>query len=92
LVLLSKSFLVKYLDGDDGRWSNSATKQGQRVYVIEIIHKDLHIKKLVPRWAETFSDGAGGVCLVCVNGDHSEWVRESEKFSFYERIGSKDWG
>lgn len=48
------------------------------------------IKVLVPSWTQTLFHRVGGVCLIGVNGDDSEWVWKTENLSFYKRVGGKD--
>jgi hypothetical protein len=48
------------------------------------------IKVLIPSWAQTLFRRAGGVCLIGVNGDDSEWVWETENLSLHKGVGGKD--
>jgi hypothetical protein len=56
----------------------------------ETTQRNLHIKVLIPSWAQTLFRRAGGVCLIGVNGDDSEWVWETENLSLHKGVGGKD--
>lgn len=48
------------------------------------------IKVLVPSRAQTPLHRAGGVCLIGIDRDDSEWVRETENLSLHKGVGGKD--
>lgn len=49
-----------------------------------------HIKTLVPIRVQSFLDNAGSMCLLSIDGDYREWVRETENVSFRKTIGRND--
>ena len=51
-----------------------------------------HVEALVPVRVESFLHYARSVCLLGIDGDDSERVRETEDLALGETIGSDDWG
>jgi hypothetical protein len=82
--------LVEYLDYDSGRRSNGAANTFN-TNSDETAQRNSHIKVLIPSRAQTPSHRAGGICLIGVDGDDGEWVRETEELSLHKRVGGKDW-
>lgn len=57
----------------------------------EKTQRNSHIKVLVPSWAQTPLHRAGGICLIGIDRDDSEWVWETENLSLHKGVGGKDW-
>ena len=48
--------------------------------------KCLHIEALIPIWVQSLLDDAGGVGLVCIHRNDSEWVWETGGFTLGQSI------
>lgn len=51
----------------------------------------LHIKVFVPVGVQSLLDHTGGVCLLGIDGDDCERVREAKHITFREPIGSDNY-
>lgn len=89
LIPLLELALVKDLDCDDRVVLDSTGTQSALAQVEGAMHA--HVEALVPVRVKRLLHDARGVGLLCIDGDNSEWVRETEDLALGQAIGGNDW-